>query len=166
MADRTLPLDRWGAALLLAASLGLLAAMPAWWTPSRPGSSAGPAEGFQARLEAMVTAHATGREADGMPVVRPPPGDVYLSAERYRFYPALELEAGQSYRLLVAATDVVHGIALGPHERILLPGQVVEIKVPTDRAGLFSPQCSEFCGNGHNRMKGRIEIVSTGAGRP
>ncbi|TAN62268.1 MAG: quinol oxidase [Magnetospirillum sp.] len=114
---------------------------------------------FASSLEAMIAAHGTGREAEGLPVIRPPAGDVYLMAERWRFYPALELEAGRHYRLHVASADVVHSLVLDGRDRLLIPGEVTRVDVvASPELGL--PQCAEFCGNGHYKMKGAISVVT------
>lgn len=155
MADRPLAL------IVLAAGLALLAAMPAWWTRggAAPGAYAAPAD-FQARVEAMVTAHATGGEVDHMPVVRPPPGDVWLRAERWRFYPVLELEAGREYRLHVASADVPHTIVLDGVEHMLVPGLVQSIPLKPAAEGTLGLQCGEYCGLSHSRMRGTILVVT------
>lgn len=152
--------DRLTAALILIVGVGLIAAMPTWWSSERPapGAYAAPPD-FSQRVEAMVASHATGAEIDGMPVVRPPPGDVWLRAERWRFYPVLELEAGREYRLHVASADVPHAIVLNGVERPLPPGLVQILPLtPTDEV-VMTLQCSEYCGLPHTRMRGKIVVV-------
>jgi cytochrome c oxidase subunit II len=46
---------------------------------------------------------------------RPPPGsDVYLMGRLWQWWPMLELEKGQSYRLHVMSMDWQHGLSLQP----------------------------------------------------
>src|SRR5690606_1799149 len=51
----------------------------------------------------------------GIPVVRPPAGgDVYMLARLWEWWPVLELEKGQSYRLHLSSLDWQHGVSLQP----------------------------------------------------
>lgn len=148
------------AALLLGGSLALTAAMPGWRSPSLPGDVYEMApEAFARKVKAMVEAHATGRSEQEMPLVHPPAGDVYLLAERWRFYPALELEKGKTYRLHVASLDSAHSLVMKSGERLLVPGRVEVLNVTPGLPGPLAPQCAEYCGLQHNRMKGHIEVV-------
>ena len=54
---------------------------------------------FQTKVDAMVEKYKVGEEA-GIPIVRPPAGsDVYMLGRLWQWYPILELEKDQSYRL-------------------------------------------------------------------
>lgn len=149
--------DRLGVTALVAASFGLIGAVFALRGGPSDIVTPMPAEDFSSALESMVAAYATGQEIDGLPVVHPAPGDIYLRAERWRFYPALELEPGQRYRLHATSVDVVHSLVLGGRDRLLVPGQttVIDIIAAPDTA---PPQCAEFCGNGHYKMKGVLIV--------
>ena len=51
----------------------------------------------------------------GIPVVHPPPGsEVYLIARLWEWWPILELEKDQSYRLHLSSMDWQHGFSLQP----------------------------------------------------
>src|SRR5690242_9552398 len=96
---------------VLAAVVVLFAAMPAWrgYSPPPVASYAMTADAFEAKVDAQVKAHATGETlADGIPVIRPPAGDVYVLARRWSFWPVVELEEGKAYRLHVASVDILH----------------------------------------------------------
>ncbi|MGE5547973.1 MAG: quinol oxidase [Solirubrobacterales bacterium] len=151
-------LDRLAAAAFLLVSVVLLAAMPAWRMDDRPpvDAYAESAPAFLARAEAFAARHATGAETDGLPVVAPPPGDVPVVARRYQFWPALELEAGHTYRLHVASIDTVHSVAIDGHELLLIPGEVRVIEVRPSAP--LTLQCGEYCGLGHNKMRGSIRL--------
>ncbi|MBC7952738.1 MAG: quinol oxidase [Rhodospirillaceae bacterium] len=143
--------DRWGATALLAASLVLLAAWPVWrMTDSAPTDSyAQSPDQFILGAETYAATHQIG-ERDGMPVVQPPPGsDVPVIARRFQFWPALDLQAGETYRLHVAAVDTVHSVVVQGREYSLVPGQVRMVEV----TGPLILQCGEYCGLGHNRMQ-------------
>ncbi|MBF0092915.1 MAG: quinol oxidase [Alphaproteobacteria bacterium] len=154
------------AILLVAAAVVLLALMPAWRWMARPlpppEGYAISAEAFSAKVDAMTARHATGEKTeDGGTVVRPPPGDVYLLASRWRFDPALELEVGRTYRLHVATADVTHGFnfPLGGADFLLVPGHAYVVTLTPAHPGDFAMQCSEYCGQSHSRMKSQVRIV-------
>jgi cytochrome c oxidase subunit 2 len=146
-------LDRLGAALFVAATLGLLAAWPGWRL-----SDAAPADAyaqqpddFLRQAEAFVDTYQVG-ERDGLPLVHPPPGAaIPVVARRFQFWPALDLEAGRTYTLHIASVDTVHSVVVQGHELALLPGQVRVIEI---HSGLeLVLQCGEYCGLGHTRMR-------------
>jgi cytochrome c oxidase subunit 2 len=148
--------------LLLAATLVLFAAMPAWRVARDGGNSyAAHADLFIENVESQVAAFKTGAEEDGIPVIHPPAGDVFLSARRWSWYPVLELEVGKTYRLHVASADIQHGLHLeidGAH-RLLPPGTVRVIDLTPSKAGRFAIVCSDFCGIQHNKMSGFMTVV-------
>jgi cytochrome c oxidase subunit 2 len=123
------------------------------------------ADDFAARAEAMTDEH-TVRDEGGYPVVRPPPGsDVYMIARLWEWWPILELEEGQSYRLHLSSMDWQHGFSLQP-ENINIqvhPGYELVMTVTPDEAGEFSVVCNEYCGIGHHTMVGKIYVVEPGA---
>lgn len=155
---------RAGGFAVLAATLALLVVWLArgYGEPARVETYAEPAESFRARVEAEVKAYATGRvlEEKGTPVVRPPAGDVAVLARRWEFTPALELEPGKTYRLHIMAEDVVHSAAVGDTETLLEPGRVRVITVTAPTSGRVRIQCGEYCGLGHTKMIGSIEVVA------
>lgn len=120
-------------------------------------------EVFAERTEAMVEAYTVREEGDtGIPVVHPPAGgDVYMIARVYEWWPVLELEKGESYRLHLSSMDVQHGFSLQPTNINLQihPGYEMVLTVTPDEAGEFSVVCNEFCGIGHHTMVGRIYVV-------
>lgn len=150
--------------LVLATAVALFAAMPLWrWIAEPPPEEryALDAAAFEAKVDAMTAAYATGAEVKGVPVVHPPPGDVYLLARRWQFHPVLELDAGAAYRLHVASVDVMHGFHSQGLDRLLTPGSVAVLTIAPDSAGRIGIQCSEFCGAEHNKMTAQI-IVTDG----
>ncbi|KAF0144595.1 MAG: cytochrome c oxidase subunit II [Rhodospirillaceae bacterium] len=156
--------SRWGVLALTVATLALVVAMPAWrWigTPP-PAFEAYPVttDVFLAQVDAMISAHATGAESEGLPVVHPPPGDLYLAVQRFRFMPVLELEAGHAYRLHVATVDGVHGFnfPLAGADLLLVPGRAAVMSLTPTTRGYYAMQCSEYCGLDHNRMKGWVRV--------
>lgn len=123
-------------------------------------------EAYVAKVEAMAQKYKIGEEGDsGVPIVHPPPGsDVYLLARIWQWWPVLELEKGQSYRLHLSSADWQHGFSLQPVNINLQvhPGyEMILTLTPTD-AGEFGIVCNEFCGIGHHTMVGRLRVVDKG----
>lgn len=118
-------------------------------------------EVFAAKANAMVEQF-TVREEAGYPVVHPPPGsEVYLIARLWQWWPILELESNQSYRLHISSMDWQHGFSLQPVNINLQihPGYEMVLTVTPDQAGEFGIVCNEFCGIGHHTMIGKIYVV-------
>ncbi|MCP4491380.1 MAG: cytochrome c oxidase subunit II [Gammaproteobacteria bacterium] len=115
---------------------------------------------FQAKVDEMVTKYKVGDEA-GIPVVRPPAGsDVYMLGRLWQWYPILELEKGQSYRVHLSSMDWQHGFSLQPVNINLqiVPGYEMVVTMTPDKAGEFTVICNEFCGIGHHTMLGKIYV--------
>lgn len=115
---------------------------------------------FQAEVDAFVEEHQVD-ERDGAAIVSPPPGsNVYLHANRFAFRPVLQLERGETYRLLVSSTDVQHGLSLQPVNLNfqVLPGYLYVIEITPDETGEFPIVCNEYCGLGHHVMTGLIVV--------
>ncbi|NCF38030.1 MAG: cytochrome C oxidase subunit II [Gammaproteobacteria bacterium] len=115
---------------------------------------------FQAKVDEMVTQYKIGEQA-GIPIVKPPAGsDVYMLGRLWQWYPILELEKDQSYRLHLSSMDWNHGFSLQPVNINLqiIPGYEMVITVTPDQAGEFTVVCNEFCGIGHHLMLGKIYV--------
>lgn len=120
-------------------------------------------EVFAAKTEAMAEKYKVREIGDtGIPVVHPPAGsDVYLLSRLWEWWPALELEKGQSYRLHLSSLDWQHGFSLQPTNiniQVHPDYEMVVTLTPTD-AGEFSVVCNEFCGIGHHTMVGKIFVT-------
>jgi cytochrome c oxidase subunit 2 len=115
---------------------------------------------YQARVDEMVAQYKVGEEV-GIPIVRPPAGsDVYMLGRLWQWYPILELEKNQSYRLHLSSMDWNHGFSLQPVNINLqvVPGYEMVLTVAPDQAGEFTVVCNEFCGIGHHLMLGKIYV--------
>lgn len=98
---------------------------------------------------------------EGMPVVEPPPGgEAYLVARMYSWYPTLQLQEGETYRLHISSTDIQHGFSVQPMNMNfqVIPGYDFVIEVTPTRAGEYTIICNEFCGIGHHQMIGEIIV--------
>lgn len=115
---------------------------------------------FQARVDEMVEKYKIGEKA-GIPIVKPPAGsDVYMLGRLWQWYPILELEKDQSYRLHLSSMDWNHGFSLQPVNINLqvLPGYEMVVTVTPDQAGDYAVVCNEYCGIGHHMMLGQIVV--------
>lgn len=121
---------------------------------------------FEERTEEFATKYTVREEGDsGFPVAKPPPGsDVYMLARLWQWWPVLELERGQSYRLHLSSVDWQHGFSLQPNNINIQvhPGLEHIVTITPTTAGEFSVVCNEFCGLGHHTMIGRIHVVEPG----
>jgi cytochrome c oxidase subunit 2 len=79
----------------------------------------------------------------------------------YMWWPMLELEKGQTYRLHLSSIDLQHGFSLQPVNINLQvhPGYEMVVTMTPTQAGEFGIVCNEFCGFGHHTMTGRIYVV-------
>jgi cytochrome c oxidase subunit 2 len=120
-------------------------------------------EAYAAKTEAMIAQYQVREEGDtGVPVVHPPPGsDVYLLARLWDWYPVLELEKDQNYRLHLSSLDWQHGFSLQPVNINIQvhPNYEHVMTIRPDEAGTFGIVCNEYCGIGHHQMTGRIHVV-------
>jgi len=123
-------------------------------------------EAFMSKTMVMVNEYTIGTETDQqIPVVAPPPGsDVYLIARLWQWWPILQLEKGQTYRLHIASMDWQHGFSLQPVNinTQILPGYEMVLTVTPDTDGDQTIICNEFCGIGHHNMVGKIRVRESG----
>jgi len=118
-------------------------------------------QAFSQKTQVMIDQY-TVRQEGGFPVVRPPPGsDVYLIARLWQWWPILELEKDQSYRLHLASLDWQHGFSLQPVNinAQVHPGYEMVMKLKPNQSGEYGVICNEFCGIGHHTMVGKIYVV-------
>jgi cytochrome c oxidase subunit 2 len=116
---------------------------------------------FYAKVEQGVTAWKV-RDLNGVPVVKPPVGaDVYLLGRMWLWYPALELQRDQTYRLHLSSLDLQHGFSLQPININVQvhPGYEHVLTVTPNKSGEYTLVCNEFCGLGHHMMLGKIFVV-------
>jgi cytochrome c oxidase subunit 2 len=80
------------------------------------------------------------------------------------FSPVVEVPVGTAVEFRVTTLDVNHGFSVyAPDGHLLaqtqaMPGYVNRLRVPFERAGTYTVLCLEFCGMGHHRMRGVIEV--------
>ena len=144
--------------------LFLTAMMPLWLIV---GNQNVPAEtirvnptDYRETVEAFAAQYSTTNDA-GETVVAPPPGDAYAYAQRFSFFPVLQLEKGEEYRIHISSLDVQHGMSIQPVNLNfqVLPGYDYVLTLTPTEAGEFTIVCNEFCGLGHHGMFGKIIVT-------
>lgn len=87
--------------------------------------------------------------------------EIKMTARKYEFDPsAITVKKGERVKLLITALDRDHGFKLevfGINQK-LKKGETATVEFTADKSGTFPFQCSEFCGFGHGRMKGKLVV--------
>ena len=87
--------------------------------------------------------------------------EIQLTAEKYDFKPdTVTVKKGARLKLVITAVDHDHGFKIDAfHINEKLPkGQAVTVEFIADQVGEFPFQCSQFCGLGHKKMKGKLVV--------
>ena len=87
---------------------------------------------------------------------------IEVVAKRFVFEPSeIEVTVGERIRLAVRSADGVHGIEI---KKVTVSKEIprgaapVMIEFTADEAGRFPIICSEYCGDGHDDMKGTLVV--------
>ncbi|MBZ5515728.1 MAG: cupredoxin domain-containing protein [Acidobacteriia bacterium] len=87
--------------------------------------------------------------------------EIQMTAKKYEFNPnVLTVKKGDHVKLIITALDRDHGFkldAFGINQK-LKKGDPTTIEFTADKGGTFPFQCSEFCGFGHGKMKGKLIV--------
>lgn len=92
------------------------------------------------------------------------PMDVLMLAERWYYEPSeLRLDVGQTYRFRLMASDISHGasVQFGHGGRMirLRPNTETTFEAAFQQRGSLLVYCTVYCGQGHDLMQARIDIV-------
>jgi cytochrome c oxidase subunit II len=92
------------------------------------------------------------------------PRTIDIVAKRFGFEPArIEVKAGERVRLVLKSADGVHGVEIKKfrvNKKIPRGGEPVTIEFTATTAGQFPILCSEYCGEGHEEMKGILVVIA------
>ncbi len=144
--------------------LFMTAMMPIWFFMGRQNvpttSYRVEPQAFQQKVMDFAEQYKIGDE-NGVPVVAPPPGDVYLLARQWQWYPILQLKKGETYRLHVSSLDVLHGLSIQPTNLNfqVIPGYDYVIELTPTESGEFSLVCNEYCEIGHHIMVSKLIVT-------
>jgi len=87
--------------------------------------------------------------------------EVQVTAKKYEFNPnVITVKKGEHVKLVITALDRDHGFKLEAFQinQKLKKGVATTMEFTADKTGTFPFQCSEFCGLGHGRMKGKLVV--------
>ena len=92
---------------------------------------------------------------------------IEVVARRFAFEPAeIQVSVGERVRLLVRSADGLHGIEIKKvkvSKEIPRGNKPVAIEFTAEEAGRYPILCSEFCGDGHDDMKGTLVVLAKDA---
>jgi cytochrome c oxidase subunit 2 len=89
---------------------------------------------------------------------------IEVVAKKFSFEPSrIEVTEGERVRLVVTSADGVHGLEIKKfkvNKKVPRGGEPVTIEFVATAAGEFPILCSEYCGDGHEDMKGMLVVVA------
>ena len=98
----------------------------------------------------------------GSPAQSQAPRVIEVIAKRFAFEPAeIEVTVGEKVTLAVRSADGVHGVEIKKvkvKKEIPRGAEPVMIAFTATEAGRFPIVCSEYCGDGHDDMKGTLVV--------
>jgi len=97
----------------------------------------------------------------------PPPVEIHIKARRFEFVPdKITVKKGQRTKLVLTSEDVDHGFAIEEFGvNVKIPAkQTTSVEFTPDRTGRFTIQCTVYCGDDHDNMKGMLVVVAPADG--
>jgi cytochrome c oxidase subunit II len=98
------------------------------------------------------------------PAAASAPREILVVAKRFGFEPArVEVKEGERIRLVVSSEDGVHGLEIKKfrvNKKIPRGGDKVTMDFVASAPGEYPILCSEYCGEGHDEMKGALVVVA------
>jgi cytochrome c oxidase subunit 2 len=89
---------------------------------------------------------------------------IEVVAKRFTFEPSrIEVNQGERVTLVLTSADGVHGVEIKKFrvtKKIPRGGKPVTIEFVASAPGEFPILCSEYCGDGHEDMKGMLIVVA------
>ena len=124
-----------------------------------------------ALLATATRSAGSGHDAPGAsPAQSQEPRVIEVIAKRFAFEPAeIEVTVGEKVTLAVRSADGVHGIEIKKvkvKKEIPRGAEPVLIEFTANEAGRFPIVCSEYCGDGHDDMKGTLVVKAREAQAP
>ena len=87
-----------------------------------------------------------------------------MVVKRFAFEPArVEVTEGERIRLVVTSGDGVHGLEIKKfkvNKKVPRGGDKITIDFVASAPGEYPIVCSEYCGNGHEEMKGTLVVAA------
>jgi cytochrome c oxidase subunit II len=89
---------------------------------------------------------------------------IEVVAKRFGFEPSrIEVTEGERVKLVIKSADGVHGVEIKKfkvNKKVPRGGEPVTIEFTAAAAGEFPILCSEYCGDGHEDMKGMLVVAA------
>ena len=86
---------------------------------------------------------------------------IYMLAQMWSFEPEeIRLPVGAEVDLYLSSKDVVHGLHIYEKNVNLMavPGGFTKTSFKLDKPGVYEVVCHEYCGSGHQHMRGEIIV--------
>jgi cytochrome c oxidase subunit 2 len=143
---------------IAAAGTALLLGVAAMSPPQDPAAASAPFDSPASGSAVHRLAQDRPSDAQGQPRI------IEVVAKRFAFEPArIEVTEGEHIRLVVTSADGVHGVGIKKFrvEKVVpRGGAAVTIDFVASAVGEFPLLCSEYCGNGHEDMKGLLVVAA------
>jgi len=101
------------------------------------------------------------------PAAASAPRVINVVAQRFTFEPSrIEVTEGERIKLVITSGDGVHGVEIKKFKvtkKVPRGGDPVTIEFVATVAGEFPVMCSEYCGEGHEDMKGMLVVAAKSA---
>lgn len=98
------------------------------------------------------------------PAAASAPREIPVVVQRFAFEPArIEVTEGERIRLVVSSADGVHGLEIKKfkvNKKVPRGGEQITIDFVASAPGEYPIACSEYCGNGHEEMKGTLVVAA------
>ena len=98
------------------------------------------------------------------PAAASAPREIPIVVKRFAFEPdRVEVTEGERIRLLVTSGDGVHGLEIKKfkvNKKVPRGGDQITIDFVASAPGEYPILCSEYCGNGHEEMKGTLVVTA------
>lgn len=96
------------------------------------------------------------------PATASAPRVIEVVAKRFAFEPSrIEVTEGERVRIVVTSADGVHGVEVKKfrlNTSVPRGGEPVTLEFTASATGEFPILCSEYCGDGHEEMKGMLVV--------
>ncbi|HUQ89459.1 MAG TPA: cupredoxin domain-containing protein [Vicinamibacterales bacterium] len=92
------------------------------------------------------------------------PRVINVVAKRFEFEPSrIEVTEGERVKLVITSADGVHGVQIKKFKvtkKVPRGGDPITVEFVAAAAGEFPIMCSEYCGDGHEDMKGMLVVAA------
>ena len=89
--------------------------------------------------------------------------NIKIHAQKFAYSPNhITVNQGDKVVLELTASDFTHGFSI-PDWNLrsdIVPGQITLLTIEPEQAGEFVVLCDNFCGEGHEKMQGKITVVA------